>query len=213
MVRDRCDSMPSRNRTASESSNQSIQSAMMPPPRSVISNRPHSMYYSNRYVSYSPPVNSPSYPFSPSGACSESDGSSFSIDETDGLSMHSSNVADDNVSRYMSSLQPGPAIPEENADDILYTDNSRIQIYDKMGKSNASLSLPISQSQSFGQRKGGSPAPRVGSIEGSNYMDMYSPCGSSPGDQPNTGYIPMSPGVDFARGYVVFLFIFFILQL
>lgn len=78
MKRERCDSLPSRNRAISESSQQNNTS--MPPPRSIPSNRPHSMY--NRH-SNSPPVNS--CPLSPSGACSESDGSSLSIDETDGF--------------------------------------------------------------------------------------------------------------------------------
>jgi insulin receptor substrate 1 len=91
--RERCDSLPtSRNRTNSEHNPQNpIVNTTMPPPRSIpsmTSMRPHSMY-SHRY-SNSPPVNS--YPLSPpSGACStESDGSSLSIDETDGFMVHSS---------------------------------------------------------------------------------------------------------------------------
>lgn len=61
----------------------------MPPPRSIpgfgILNRPHSMYNHNRLPNHSPPVNSS--PLSPpSGAYStESEGSSYSIDETDGF--------------------------------------------------------------------------------------------------------------------------------
>lgn len=114
--------------------------------------------------------------------------------------MHSM-VTDENMSRYMSSL-PGTTIIEENLDDNYWCNDEKSN-YDNSigGKSNTSLSLPISQSQSFDQRKG-SPAPRVGSMEGSNYMDMCSPCGSSPGDQ-NPNYLPMSPGMmEYSRGYV-----------
>lgn len=105
------------------------------------------------------------------------------------------------MSRYMSSL-PGTTIIEENLDDNYWCNDEKSN-YDNSigGKSNTSLSLPISQSQSFDQRKG-SPAPRVGSMEGSNYMDKCSPCGSSPGDQ-NPNYLPMSPGMmEYSRGYV-----------
>lgn len=68
----------------------------MPPPRTIplaISSRPHSMYANNYRLSHSPPVNNMSVatanhvvggPLSPSTGCSESDGSSLSIDETDG---------------------------------------------------------------------------------------------------------------------------------
>lgn len=68
----------------------------MPPPRTIplaISSRPHSMYANNYRLSHSPPVNNASAgatnhvnmgPLSPSTGCSESDGSSLSIDETDG---------------------------------------------------------------------------------------------------------------------------------
>lgn len=78
--RDRCDSLPSsRHRTASECSNsQSITNSSMPPPaRPVLSNRPLSMCISSRH--HSPPLST----LSPSTGCSESDGSSLSIDETD----------------------------------------------------------------------------------------------------------------------------------
>lgn len=207
--RERCDSEPSRNRTTSESSNQSQHSAMMPPPRVPNSHRPHSMYvtfdlyllFLSVYifnVSFSSILIKLFFFFiyrnRQSGACSESDGSSLSIDEPD--SMHSM-VIDDNMSRY---LPPGTTIIEENLDDNFWlNDNDKPNYENSIGaKSNTSLSLPISQSQSFGQRKGGSPAPRVGSMEGT-YMDMYSPCGSSPGDQ-NPNYLPMSPGMDYSRG-------------
>lgn len=69
----------------------------MPPPRTIplaISNRPHSMYANNYRLSHSPPVSAAAAaaatnhvntgPLSPSTGCSESDGSSLSIDETDG---------------------------------------------------------------------------------------------------------------------------------
>lgn len=60
----------------------------MPPPRTIplaISSRPHSMYANNYRLSHSPPVNNVNTgPMSPSTGCSESGGSSLSIDETDG---------------------------------------------------------------------------------------------------------------------------------
>lgn len=94
-MRDRCDSLPSRNRTTSDCSSQSnVQNQSMPPPRTIplAINRPHSMYttQTNSYRnSNSPPyisnnVNANHGPLSPSAGCSESDGSSLSIDETDG---------------------------------------------------------------------------------------------------------------------------------
>lgn len=91
--RERCDSLPSRNRTISDSGNASSlttsSSTTMPPPKTIPSwNRPVSMC--NR------PSNSP---ISPS-ICSESGGSSISIDEPDGLPAHctatTSSTPDDN---------------------------------------------------------------------------------------------------------------------
>lgn len=129
----------------------------------------------------------------------------MSIDETDGFAQ--SLTPDDPVSRYISSLTPRAVILEEqNVDEYWYNDkqpnhhhyDKSMNIYEKTN--NTSLSLPISQSQMFGQRKG-SPAPRVGSVEGSSsYVEMYSPCGSSPGDPAGNVYIPMSPGIEFSRG-------------
>ncbi|GAB0096791.1 hypothetical protein DMENIID0001_123570 [Sergentomyia squamirostris] len=201
MKRERCDSLPSRNRAISESSQQNNTS--MPPPRSIPSNRPHSMY--NRH-SNSPPVNS--CPLSPSGACSESDGSSLSIDETDGFGQ--SLTPDEyghHFQRYMGGMSQESAILEENSDEYWNTDKKIHSMYERSHKygekgitqNGTSLSLPIAQSQN--QRKG-SPAPPVGSVEGrSSYIEMYSPCGSSPGDPTgSSGYLPMSPGVDFGRG-------------
>lgn len=81
MGRERCDSLPSRNRTTSETMHTNLQNTSMPPPRSIPSlSRPHSMYTQRH--SHSPPVHA--IPLSPSAGCSESDGSSLSIDETDG---------------------------------------------------------------------------------------------------------------------------------
>lgn len=84
-TRDRCDSLPStRNRTPSECSNHSITNSSMPPPRTIPSlnqqstHRPHSMYTRH---SHSPPMNT----LSPSTGCSESEGSSLSIDEPDSI--------------------------------------------------------------------------------------------------------------------------------
>lgn len=80
----------------------------------------------------------------------------------------------------------------------------------------ASLSLPIAAGSSGSAFKGGvrtnggsdiagssgSPAIHSSSAEGpnSNYMDMYSPSGSSPLDPTGNGsYMPMSPSVDVPR--------------
>lgn len=213
--RERCDSLPSRNRTTSETIHQNL-SMPPPPPRMPTGlNRPHSMY--NRH-SNSPPLNAG--PLSPSTGCSESDGSSLSIDETDGYS-HSitpdeghnfgsryfkyvacdyRTISNDiatykSVSLFASSSRTsGAVIPEENPDEWLENNKRNVE-----STPNGTLSLPIQSSQAAGPRKG-SPAPPLA------YMEMYSPCGSSPGDhQMGTGYMIMSPGVDFSRRYVSFI--------
>lgn len=88
LARERSNSLTTtRNRTASDASNQS-----MPPPKTIplsIMNRPHSMYTNSYRHSNSPPVKGGNGitnpgPLSPSAGCSESDGSSLSIDEPDG---------------------------------------------------------------------------------------------------------------------------------
>uniref|UniRef100_A0A182JDN2 Uncharacterized protein n=1 Tax=Anopheles atroparvus TaxID=41427 RepID=A0A182JDN2_ANOAO len=68
----------------------------------------------------------------------------------------------------------------------------------RLGHHHNSLSLPISQAA----RRGGSPAPpsTVGSVEGSAYMEMCSPSGSSPGDPSGSCYMAMSPVADYSRG-------------
>lgn len=78
-----------------------------------------------------------------------------------------------------SSRTSGAVIPEENPDDCWLENNKR----NVDNTPNGSLTLPIQSSQAAGPRK-----------------EMYSPCGSSPGDhQMSTGYMIMSPGVDFTR--------------
>lgn len=101
LARERSNSLTTtRNRTTSDCSTipMNSENQSMPPPRTIplaISNRPHSMYANNYRLSHSPPVNNASAgaiianhvnaaPMSPSTGCSESDGSSLSIDETDG---------------------------------------------------------------------------------------------------------------------------------
>lgn len=87
----------------------------------------------------------------------------------------------------------GSVIPEENPDDCWFAENNKknLPFIDKTP--NGSLTLPIQPNQ-IGSRKE-SPAPSMG------YMEMYSPCGSSPGDHQigPTGYMIMSPGLDFGR--------------
>lgn len=108
IVRDRCGSLPTHNRTTSDGTAQvNLQNQSMPPPRTIplaITGRPHSMYTNS--FRHSPPVSAnntgnQAIPLSPSmrtfsKSCSESDGSSLSIDEPDGCS-----IADDNGSFQM----------------------------------------------------------------------------------------------------------------
>ncbi|KAK2582639.1 hypothetical protein KPH14_004920 [Odynerus spinipes] len=159
--RDRCDSLPSRARTTSESHPGMV---VLSHPRSshFISHvpRPHSMY--GRGLSYSPPVSS--MPISPaSGACStDSAGSSLSMEDG------GENILEEGTSsRYGHSLTPDePVILEENGDDY----------------------APWSTTHSHHKY---SPNFKSHSPSQSSYVEMYSPCGSSPGR--GGAYMPMSP--------------------
>ncbi|XP_055548989.1 mucin-5AC isoform X4 [Wyeomyia smithii] len=217
--RDRCDSLPSRNRTTSETSTHQQQLIMnsggMPPPRTIPSasfNRPHSMVVSRQSHSHSPPVHSS--PLSPpsTGACSTgSDGSSLSIDETDSFVGSLTPDEGNGFSKVINALSSGCSIPEENSDEYIHNYGrinqglfSQHRSIDEFGShlkhSYNSLSLPISQT--IRRNSPAPPANAAGSVEGgsSNYMEMCSPCGSSPGDPSgNGGYIPMSPIADFPR--------------
>ncbi|KAK2582640.1 hypothetical protein KPH14_004920 [Odynerus spinipes] len=160
--RDRCDSLPSRARTTSESHPGMV---VLSHPRSshFISHvpRPHSMY--GRGLSYSPPVSS--MPISPaSGACStDSAGSSLSMEDG------GENILEEGTSsRYGHSLTPDePVILEENGDDY------------------APWSTTHSHHKYSPNFKSHSPSQQ------SSYVEMYSPCGSSPGR--GGAYMPMSP--------------------
>ncbi|XP_074107588.1 insulin receptor substrate 1 chico isoform X4 [Cotesia typhae] len=188
--RDRCDSLPSRARTTSEG----LPTPLLPHPRTSHltphPTRPHSMY--TRGLSYSPPVSS--MPISPaSNACStDSAGSSLSMDDQ-------TDIMDESViaGRYGHSLTPDePVILEENMDDYAHwsTSSHLQQKYSPNFKSHSSS-------------------------QQSSYVEMHSPCGSSPGrgtlgpgpgvvqnnmagNGPNSGiycpnsgtYLPMSPG-------------------
>ncbi|XP_055548991.1 serine-rich adhesin for platelets isoform X6 [Wyeomyia smithii] len=203
--RDRCDSLPSRNRTTSETSTHQQQLIMnsggMPPPRTIPSasfNRPHSMVVSRQSHSHSPPVHSS--PLSPpsTGACSTgSDGSSLSIDETDSFVGSLTPDEGNGFSKVINALSSGCSIPEENSDEYIHN----------YGRINQGLFSQHRSIDEFGSHtiRRNSPAPpanAAGSVEGgsSNYMEMCSPCGSSPGDPSgNGGYIPMSPIADFPR--------------
>nr|XP_049466443.1 pneumococcal serine-rich repeat protein isoform X7 [Anopheles coluzzii] len=91
------------------------------------------------------------------------------------------------------------AAPTSNATPILAGSSSSSSAVGRVGHPHHnSLSLPISQAA----RRGGSPAPpsTVGSVEGSAYMEMCSPSGSSPGDPSGSCYMAMSPVADFSRG-------------
>ncbi|XP_062707133.1 serine-rich adhesin for platelets isoform X7 [Aedes albopictus] len=201
IARERCDSLPSRNRTTSETSTHQQQLIMnsggMPPPRTIPSasfNRPQSMIVNRQSHSHSPPVHSS--PLSPpSGACSTgSDGSSFSIDEPD--SYNSSHTPDEGngFPKVINHLSSGCSIPEENSEE--YINN-----YGKVPLRPQHRSMDEFVSHAI---RRGSPAPPANIVDNSsssNYMEMCSPCGSSPGDPSgNSGYIPMSPSTDFPRG-------------
>ncbi|XP_050084402.1 mucin-12 isoform X3 [Anopheles aquasalis] len=132
-------------------------------------------------------------------------------------------------SKVINQLNSGGSIPEENSEEFI-KDYSHIDMLRTGGVSGAgaggsggalshhddygvqnhhyaarhghlnSLSLPISQGALA--RRGGSPAPpsTVGSVEGSAYMEMCSPSGSSPGDPSGSCYMAMSPVADYSRG-------------
>lgn len=93
----------------------------------------------------------------------------------------------------------GSVIPEENADEFITPSDHNIPMNGiRMGSSSGSLSLPI-QSQNQQSYRTESP------------QSAYSPYGNSPViDQPNhAGYMMMSPGTDFNRGYVSKIINFF----
>ncbi|XP_050072332.1 mucin-19 [Anopheles maculipalpis] len=246
IARERCDSLPSRNRTTSETMphqqqqqqqqlqqqqhHQQLQhhqlmlnSGGMPPPRMIPSNnRPHSVHISH---SHSPPVNSsPLSPPPPATYSTGSDGSSLSIDESTDSFITGSLTPDEGngYPKVINQLNSGCSIPEENSEEFI-KDYGHIDLRAGCGFSqhddfavpnhhttpsgssgrhghhhHNSLSLPISQAA----RRGGSPAPpsTVGSVEGSAYMEMCSPSGSSPGDPSGSCYMAMSPVADFSRG-------------
>ncbi|KAF7408248.1 hypothetical protein HZH66_002785 [Vespula vulgaris] len=159
--RDRCDSLPSRARTTSECHPGTV---VLSHPRSshFISHVPRPHSMYGRGLSYSPPVSS--MPISPaSGACStDSAGSSLSMEDG------GENILEEGTgSRYGHSLTPDePVILEENGDDY------------------APWSTTHSHHKYSSNFKSHSPSQ-------SSYVEMYSPCGSSPGR--SAAYMPMSP--------------------
>ncbi|XP_026294593.1 serine-rich adhesin for platelets isoform X2 [Frankliniella occidentalis] len=194
-----------------------------PPGRSMHSHfssayhRPHSMYI--RGISHSPPVIASS-PVSPaSGACStDSAGSSLSIDEGDNWVDGSDVTLSSMPSRFASNhpLTPESPIEEENCDDqggddyVHWNgpsgldsgvgDDEKMNNYMPMDRSSATLSLPIQQPHTGPSRKFSPGRSTVGSNlntgtspSHSNYMEMNSPCGSSPMEPPGN-YMMMSPG-------------------
>ncbi|XP_055635740.1 mucin-12 isoform X2 [Toxorhynchites rutilus septentrionalis] len=204
IARERCDSLPSRNRTTSETSGHQQQLIMnsggMPPPRTIPSGsftRPQSMVVSRQSHSHSPPVYSS--PLSPpsTGIYTGSDGSSLSIDETDSFVGSLTPDEGNGFSKVINTLNSGCSIPEENSEEYIHN-------YGRINQRPFTQHRTIDEFSGHAIRRG-SPAPPThvaGSAEGSgNYMEMCSPCGSSPGDPSgNGGYIPMSPITDFPRG-------------
>ncbi|XP_035915365.1 pneumococcal serine-rich repeat protein isoform X2 [Anopheles stephensi] len=226
IARERCDSLPSRNRTTSETMphqqqqqqqqqqqlqqqqqyqqhHQQLQhhqlmlnSGGMPPPRMIpSSNRPHSVHISH---SHSPPVNSsPLSPPPPATYSTGSDGSSLSIDESTDSFITGSLTPDEGngYPKVINQLNSGCSIPEENSEEFI-KDYGHIDLRAGCGFSqHDDFAVPAA-------RRGGSPAPpsTVGSVEGSAYMEMCSPSGSSPGDPSGSCYMAMSPVADFSRG-------------
>uniref|UniRef100_A0A4Y0BM24 Insulin receptor substrate 1 n=1 Tax=Anopheles funestus TaxID=62324 RepID=A0A4Y0BM24_ANOFN len=214
IARDRCDSLPSRNRTTSETMPHQQQqqhhqlqnpqqhhqllsnSGGMPPPRMIPSNnRPHSVHISH---SHSPPVNSsPLSPPPPVTYSTGSDGSSLSIDESTDSFITGSFTPDEGngYPKVINQLNSGCSIPEENSEEFI-KDYGHIDLRVGCGlPQHDDFTLPAT-------RRGGSPAPSstVGSVEGSAYMEMCSPSGSSPGDPSGSCYMAMSPVADFSRG-------------
>uniref|UniRef100_A0A1B6FXX7 Uncharacterized protein n=1 Tax=Cuerna arida TaxID=1464854 RepID=A0A1B6FXX7_9HEMI len=186
-VRDRCDSLPGRARTTSEGPHHH------PAPRHLApAHRPHSMYI--RGISYSPPVGSS--PVSPaSGACSMTDsaGSSLSMDG-DG-----DHWAVEGELRYGHSLTPEePVIMEENMDDYAAWpagtgEDEKLNNYVSMERS---LCLPIHNNSSLTNIRKYSHSltgVKQSSPSQGSFMDVYSPCGSSPLEA-SGAYMPMSPG-------------------
>lgn len=90
-------------------------------------------------------------------------------------------------------------IPEENPDEWMADNNKRNLSFVEQNNtpSAGSLSLPIQpqNNPSINGLRKSSPAAPI------SYMDRYSPCGSSPGDNQVTpgGYMLMSPGADIGR--------------
>ncbi|XP_055590591.1 mucin-19 isoform X4 [Uranotaenia lowii] len=231
IARERCDSLPSRNRTSSETSTGGQQNAnasgTMPPPKTIPSasfQRPLSMIVGGHHRvqshSHSPPVHSS--PLSPpsTGACSTcSDGSSLSIDETDyggsGTTPEEGNLFPKVINPFQSGS--GGSIPEENSEEYIH---NYPQVHNYQSSQHQMLhqhqhrSIDEFSSHTMAAGRRGSPAPASASVNivgssdqtgggssTSNYMGMYSPGSSSPGDPSgNGGYIPMSPITDFPRG-------------
>lgn len=84
-------------------------------------------------------------------------------------------------------------IPEENVDEFVTSSEQNLPNMNgiRIGSSSGSLSLPIQSQQQQQQYRTESP------------QSAYSPYGNSPIiDQPNnSGYMMMSPGNDFNKGY------------
>uniref|UniRef100_A0A182TH30 Uncharacterized protein n=1 Tax=Anopheles melas TaxID=34690 RepID=A0A182TH30_9DIPT len=149
--------------------------------------------------SHSPPVNSsPLSPPPPATYSTGSDGSSLSIDESTDSFITGSLTPDEGQGypKVINQLNSGCSIPEENSEEFI-KDYGHIDL--------SAAGCGISQHDDFAvpaARRGGSPAPpsTVGSVEGSAYMEMCSPSGSSPGDPSGSCYMAMSPVADFSRG-------------
>uniref|UniRef100_A0A182P9P0 Uncharacterized protein n=1 Tax=Anopheles epiroticus TaxID=199890 RepID=A0A182P9P0_9DIPT len=150
----------------------------------------------------SPPVNSsPLSPPPPASYSTGSDGSSLSIDGESTDSFVTGSLTPDEGQGYpkvINQLNSGCSIPEENSEEFI-KDYGHIDLRAAgcgLSAQHDDFAVPASR------RGGGSPAPpsTVGSVEGSAYMEMCSPSGSSPGDPSGSCYMPMSPVADFSRG-------------
>ncbi|XP_026474435.1 insulin receptor substrate 1-like isoform X3 [Ctenocephalides felis] len=169
--RERCDSLPSRARTASESGSVTHANSVSQQQQRAMSHRSHTLH--TRGLSYSPPgaaVSGSPVMSPPSGACStDSAGSSLSIDETDCCG-HS--LLEDGVGLTSRFIVPPETqvIPEETPDEC-WTGVDGFE-EDYVNTRIAGLRLPLSDTSGVGTScsAGTSPADRL--VESGPYVPM-----------------------------------------
>ncbi|XP_076240891.1 insulin receptor substrate 1 chico isoform X2 [Calliopsis andreniformis] len=185
--RDRCDSLPSRARTTSESHPTSVLSHPRNAHFMPHALRPHSMYV--RGVSYSPPVTS--MPISPASGPYSTDSAGSSLSMDDG----GETVEESTVSRCGHSLTPDePVILEENCDD--YAPWSMGHPHHKYSPNFKSHSPSQSSYTDMYSPCGSSPGRSGAYVPMSSGTGHSHSRGSSLIEETNTlpeGYVPMAP--------------------